>query len=189
MAPPDLYRVLLDPFNKTGLEYMVTGGVAAIAYGEPRLTNDVDIVVRGSASDAPAIIAQFAPDTYYAPPLEVLREELGRPRHGHFNLIHLETGLRADIYVAGDDDLHAWALARRHAESVGGGEIWLAPIEYVIIRKLEYFAQMGSERHLRDVNAMVRISGDLVDRSALERLIRDRRLDTAWEAAQRPNAG
>ncbi|MEJ2218772.1 MAG: hypothetical protein P8099_19475 [Gemmatimonadota bacterium] len=50
---------------------------------------------------------------------------------------------------------------------VGGAEIWVAPIEYVILRKLEYYDQSGSDRHLRDVAMMLRISGDTVDEAAL----------------------
>ncbi|MEJ7809772.1 MAG: hypothetical protein WKG32_05070 [Gemmatimonadaceae bacterium] len=46
MTAPDLYRLILRPLHDTGIEYMVTGAVAAIAYGEPRMTNDVDVVVR-----------------------------------------------------------------------------------------------------------------------------------------------
>jgi hypothetical protein len=50
---------------------------------------------------------------------------------------------------------------------VGGGNIWVAPIEYVILRKLEYFEQSGSDRHLRDVAMMLRISGDTVESGSL----------------------
>jgi hypothetical protein len=50
---------------------------------------------------------------------------------------------------------------------VGGGGIWVAPVEYVILRKLEYFEHSGSDRHLRDVAMMLRISGDSVDSDSL----------------------
>jgi hypothetical protein len=50
---------------------------------------------------------------------------------------------------------------------VGGAGIWVAPIEYVILRKLEYYEQAGSDRHLRDVAMMLRISGDTVDSDSL----------------------
>jgi hypothetical protein len=184
MAPPDLHRLLLGPIHRTGIEYMVTGGVAAIAYGEPRLTNDVDIVIRGSPRDAEAVTAQFPQTDYYVPPLEVMEQELGRSRHGHFNLIHNESGLRADLYIAGDDPLHEWAFERRQAESIGSEQIWLAPIEYVIVRKLEYYSQMGSSRHLRDIRAMMRISGDLIDETAVRRFVEDRGLHAAWQEAR-----
>jgi hypothetical protein len=159
---------------------MITGGVAAIAYGEPRLTNDVDIVVDGAPAYADRFTAVFSTPDYYLPPHEVLIEELARSRHGHFNIIHNDSGLRADVYVAGDDSLNAWAMQRRHEEQIGADHVWFAPIEYVIVRKLEYYSEGGSDRHLRDIAAMLRISGDLIDRATLRRLIGDRGLEVPW---------
>src|SRR5437763_1345107 len=118
MAPPDLHRLILGPIHRIGIPYMVTGGVAAIAYGAPRVTNEVDIVAETAARHASAFMKAFPPASYYVPPEEVLQVELSRSRHGHFNIIHNDTGLRADIYVAGDDTLNAWGLERRHAESI-----------------------------------------------------------------------
>jgi hypothetical protein len=82
---------------------------------------------------------------------------------GHFNVIHRETALRADVYLGGDDVLIRWAFDRRLRLRVGDIEIRVAPIEYVILRKLEYYEQSGSDRHLRDVAMMLRISGETVD--------------------------
>ncbi len=44
MPAPDLLGLFIGPINRLGLEYMVTGAVAAIVYGEPRLTHDIDVV-------------------------------------------------------------------------------------------------------------------------------------------------
>jgi hypothetical protein len=185
MTPPDLHRIILSPLQLTGAVYMVTGGVAAIAYGEPRLTNDVDIVISRAPGLARALASAFPGAAYYVPPDEVLERELARPRHGHFNIIHNETGLRADLYVAGDDSLHSWAMERRHAESIAGEDVWFAPIEYVIVRKLEYYVQGGSDRHLRDIAAMLRISADLIDNPSLQAMIDSRGLHEGWERARR----
>lgn len=184
MAPPELHRLILGPIQHTGIPYMVTGGVAAIAYGEPRLTNDVDIVVDGAPRYAPRFTAVFPTPDYYVPPHEVLVEEFGRSRHGHFNIIHNDTGLRADVYVAGDDPLNAWAMEHRHTESIGADPIWFAPIEYVIVRKLEYYAEGSSDRHLRDIASMLGISGDMIDHEVLQRLIADRGLEATWTKAR-----
>jgi hypothetical protein len=189
MSPPDLHRLLLGPIHRTGIEYMVTGGVAAIAYGEPRLTNDVDIVLRGTGRDAARLAAQFSTTEYYVPPLEALEGELNRPRYGHANLIHNATGLRADLYIAGDDPLHAWAFERRRSELIAGEPVWFAPIEYVIVRKLEYYAQMGSPRHVRDIRAMIRVSGDMIDRSALMTLAEEKGLMAVWREAEQRDEG
>lgn len=63
-------------------------------------------------------------------------------------------------------------------------QIWVAPIEYVILRKLEYFQASGSDRHLRDVAIMLRVSGDSVDRPELEDWIERLSLREAMERAR-----
>ena len=60
----------------------------------------------------------------------------------------------------------------------------MAPLEYVIIRKLEYFREGGSEKHLRDIRSMLAISPDLIHRDELERLIAERGLEECWEKLQ-----
>jgi hypothetical protein len=162
---------------------MVTGGLAAIIYGEPRLTNDVDIVLQLLPGDASRLAAAFPPSEYYVPPVETIREEASRPIHGHFNILDIESSLRADVYCLGTDPLGAWAMARRNAVPIGGESLWVAPIEYVILMKLRYYRESGSDRHLRDVAAMRRISGDLIDQSALDAWIARLGLEPEWEKA------
>jgi hypothetical protein len=87
---------------------MVTGGLAAIVYGEPRLTNDVDIVVQLAPGDAPQLLEAYGTSEYYVPPVEVIEEEARRSAFEHFTP-HLPVS-RADIYCVGDDALGAWAF-------------------------------------------------------------------------------
>ncbi|MGH7657074.1 MAG: hypothetical protein ACREL6_02490 [Gemmatimonadales bacterium] len=185
MTEPELYRLLLRPIHETGIEYMVTGAVAGIVYGEPRLTNDVDLVARLDAGDAGRLHGRFSDSAYYVPPMEAIEQERLRPRFGHFNIIHHDTGLRADIYLAGDDPLHSWAFTRRITESMGSGAVRFAPIEYVVVRKLEYYRQSGSDRHLRDIAGMVRISGDSIDMEMLGGLLIERDLTELWDRARK----
>lgn len=105
MPAPDLYTHFLQRLNATGIRYMITGGLAAIIYGEPRLTNDVDIVIVLAADEADWLVTAFPAPDYYVPPAEVVRVEAARPAWGHFNLLHVETALRADLYPLGDDPL------------------------------------------------------------------------------------
>ena len=182
MTDPDLIGLFIEPLEQLGIPYMVTGGVASVIYGDPRFTRDVDVVLQLAGADVRRLAAMFAAGDFYVPPLEVLEEEASRG--GHFNLIHRDTALRADIYLVGGDRLHRWALERRGRVLVGTISIWVAPIEYVILRKLEYFVASGSDRHLRDVAMMLRISGDRVDRPELERWIAKLDLDDAFARAR-----
>jgi len=182
---PELVLIFGEPLDRLGLTYMVTGSVASTAYGEPRLTHDVDVVVALTAEEAGKLGTAFPPESFYCPPVEVLVVEARRDRRGHFNLIHHSTGWKADVYLAGQDPLHAWALARRSRLELGPGRsFWLAPPEYVIVRKLEYYREGGSEKHLRDIRGMLAVSGDILERQSMEELIRQGGLTEAWRKAQ-----
>jgi hypothetical protein len=179
----DLFARLLHPLQRAGIPYMVTGGLAAIIYGDPRLTNDVDVVVQLNPDDAERLAAAFAAPGWYVPPVEVIREEAARVAHGHFNLLELDTSLRADVYCLGADPLGTWAMAHRQRIELSGGPVWIAPIEYVILQKLRYFREGGGDRHLRDIAAIRRISGALIDQPTLDAWVHRLGLTREWERA------
>lgn len=90
----------------------------------------------------------------------MIRTEQARPHRGHFNLIHLESGYKADIYLMGADPLHAWAMPlRRRMKWETNSELAVAPPEYVVLRKLEYYREGGSTKHLVDIRAIRDITG------------------------------
>ncbi len=180
VTPPDLIALFVVPLNQLGIDYFITGAVAAVVYGEPRLTRDLDVVLALRPGDAVRLGGAFPESAFYVPPLEVIEEEARRPRGGHFNIIHHGTTLRADCYAAGDDPLHAWALSHRRASRVGGVDVWIAPLEYVVVRKLEWHRDSGSSKHLEDVRAMVRVSGDHMDRGELNGWITRLGLEGQW---------
>ena len=49
MPEAELFLLFVRPLNRANIRYIVGGSVAAIFYGEPRLTLDVDFVVFLSA--------------------------------------------------------------------------------------------------------------------------------------------
>lgn len=163
---------------------MVTGAVGAIIYGEPRLTRDIDLVVELFGDDAPRLVRAFPLEDFHTPPEEVIRDEVRRRVHGHFNLIHHATSLKADMYLLGDDALHHWGFPRRRKEKAGDDDLWVAPIEYVIVRKLEYFREGRSEKHLQDIRQMLVVSGDRVDRSELTALIDQSEVQKEWQMVE-----
>ncbi len=184
MAAPDLVGLFVRPLEELGIPYMVTGGVAAVIYGDPRFTRDIDIVLWLVPEDAERFSDAFDPEAFYVPPLDTLREEASRRRHGHFNIIHRESALRADVYVRDSDPLHAWAFDRRRSLELDQGSIALAPPEYVIVRKLEYYRDSGSDRHLRDIAMMLRLSTDLIDQREVERWVAKLELGAEWREAE-----
>ncbi len=184
MTDASLVSLFVRPLNLLRLPYMVTGGVASVVYGEPRFTRDIDLVIALQPGDARRFASAWSPMAFYVPPIEVIAAESARPAHGHFNVVHHETTMRADVYLPGSDALNAWALAHVAWRQVAEDEVALAPIEAVILSKLRYYQAGRAERHLRDIHQMLQISGHLVDRPELERWARRLGVEGEWGQVQ-----
>src|SRR5205085_6928910 len=103
MPEADLFLLFVRPLNRGGIRYVVSGSVAAIFYGEPRLTNDVDFVVFLNDSDIRQLAEVFPSRDFYLPPAETISAEVAREERGHFNGINVHTGFKADFYLSGRD--------------------------------------------------------------------------------------
>jgi hypothetical protein len=95
-------------------------------------------------------------------------------------VIHSGSGFKADMYLAGRDELNAWGLRFKRAVQYEGETAILAPPEYVIVRKLEYYREGRSEKHLRDIRSMIAVSGDQLDKPALTDWIKRLGLEAEW---------
>jgi hypothetical protein len=184
MPEANLFLLFTQPLNTLGVPYMVSGSAAVIIYGEPRLTHDVDLIVVLDREHIARLAEAFPPAEFYCPPTEIIAVEAAREQRGHFNIIHQQTGFKADVYLSGRDPLHAWAFARARRLEVEGQVVVVAPPEYVIVRKLEYYREGGSEKHLRDIRSMLATSPEAIDRAELEKQIVARGLQDAWRQVQ-----
>ncbi len=185
MTPaPSLVGLFIAPLNRARIDYAVTGGLAAILYGHPRLTLDVDLVIRLGATASAAFASLWSPGEFYCPPSDVIDQERGRESHGHFNVIHNESAMRADVYLAGSDPLQAWALEHRVEREIQGERVQFAPIEYVIAYKLRYAQMGGSDRHLQDIARMLEVNPEGLDQQTLDRWIVRFGLADLWARAQ-----
>jgi len=180
MHEPDLIELFVGPLGAEGIRYLVSGSVAAMLYGEPRVTHDIDLVVFLRSSDIAKLPILYPPPEFYVPPLDVIATEVARQRHGCFNVIHAGSALKADFFTVNQDELHAWAFRNRRQYAICGLNIMLAPPEYVIVRKLEYFRKGGSDKHLRDIRSMLAVSGRQMDFAALADWIQKRNLEKEW---------
>ncbi len=91
---------------------------------------------------------------------------------------------RAGIYIHGRDPLQAWGLAHKtRIEQPDGNCMWVAPPEYVIIRKLEYYREGHSEKHLHDICGMLQISGDIIDHTIIREWVERLDLQKQWALA------
>src|SRR6476619_5751351 len=101
MPAPELFLLFVRPLNRAGIRYIVTGSIAAIFYGEPRLTHDVDFVVYLNQPEVERLGEVFPASDYYLPPVDTLVAELSKIRPSSFNIIHMDSGFKADMYPTG----------------------------------------------------------------------------------------
>jgi len=187
MQPGDIYLLFTDPIEAMGLDYMVTGSVASSSYGEPRFTHDIDLILWLPALSVENLGRAFPLDEFYCPPDETLHAEAARDQGGHFNLVHHETGFNADVYLATEDDLTTWAAShRRLIEILPGRSIFLAPPEYVILRKLQYHSEVAGERHIRDIRSMLQVCAEEIELGFLDGWVTKLGVESSWQLVEQP---
>ena len=181
MQSLELVEIFILPLESEKISYMISGSVGSIFYSEPRLTHDIDLVLFINSDDLTKIEKCFPPESFYCPPIEVLQIELKRREHAHFNLIHHKTGWKADCYPHAGDPLEKWAENRRKRMKLAKElEIWLAPPEYIILRKLQYYREGKSQKHLLDTGNMLKANPEDLDDAALKDWIEKLQLETVW---------
>jgi hypothetical protein len=157
MEPTELLRLVGEQLDRIGCQRFTTGSVASMVFGEPRFTNDIDIVVRMDERQARLLVAAFAGEAWYASADAAV--DAAR-RRGMFNIIHVPSGLKADIIVAAGGAFDASRFSRvRHIELPDGRIEPFSSPEDVILKKLEFFREGGSQKHLRDIASMIAVQG------------------------------
>lgn len=178
---PDLIELFVAPLEAAGItDYMISGSVASIEYGEPRATLDIDLVLLIDAARCAELAPLFPEQGYYLPPVEVIQIEIGRPSRGHFNIIHIPSGLKADCYPSRNHPCLEWALRHRRRRRLAHCEAWFAPPEYVILWKLEFFRESHEEKHVRDIRGILAVSGEEIDMDFLHHAAAHLHLEDEW---------
>lgn len=157
-------------FDRIGVAYVIGGSFASALHGEPRSTKDVDFVAALDAKSGAELVHQLTPT--YVIDADAVQAAIGSATS--FNAIHIAGAFKADVFVAGDDAFEAERLRTRLRIDVIGGQLWIDTAEHTILRKLEWYRRGGetSERQWRDVEAVVRIQGDRLDRERLAKWAR-----------------
>ena len=171
--------LLTERFENAGIRYCLVGGLAAIAYGRPRLTLDADLVLSLAPNQVTELVRAFPPEDFYLPPAEVLLTEVTRESRGHFNIIHHHSALRADCYLPGKSELSRWELQQRQQIETPFGTYWFSPPAAVIAHKLLFFREGQSEKHLDDIRAILSSNPDLPG-SELHHWIQQLGLQPEW---------
>ncbi len=180
MEQSELMRLVIQALETMRIPYMITGSQASAYYGEPRFTRDIDIVADIKPGQIENFVAYFPANEFYWDQEMIEAEIKGR---GQFNIIHAASGLKIDIILTKRTPFSQTEFARRNRSAVfPDQDAYFATAEDVIIKKMEYYQEGGSERHLRDITGILKISGNRVDRDYVSLWAKRLGLTEIWEA-------
>lgn len=163
MEQDELLRRVVHTLENLGIPYLITGSIATILYGEPRFTNHIDVVVQLTPDHTEALIEAFPADEFYLDP-ERIRHALAAK--SQFNIIHPTSGLKIDFIIPAMDAFNRSRFARATRVSPADDyEASFASPEDVIIKKMLFYQDGGSDKHLRDIASVLLISSADVDRA------------------------
>ncbi len=178
-TPPDeLLRIIIGILEKLELRYFVTGSVAAMYYGEPRFTNDIDVVIDLPERRIPELLASFPAGEFYLSEEALRRAVKGQ---GMCNVIHVPSSLKIDVMIAADTLFNRSRFERaKRVQPDEDLDALFTSAEDVILKKMDFFREGGSEKHLRDITGILMVSGDQLDHDYIEGWADQMGLETIW---------
>jgi hypothetical protein len=150
-----------EALDQLGVDYFVGGSVASSVHGRPRTTDDIDIVAALPGPKVDGLVQSLQADFFVD--ADMIRDAI--QRRASFNIIHLATMLKVDVFVLGNEDFASEEMRRRAAVPLRGARVWFSSPEDIVLEKLDWFRKGEgiSERQWRDVLGVLAVQGTRLD--------------------------
>jgi hypothetical protein len=184
----DFLKMILSVLEKAGIDYMIGGAVAVWPWGEPRSTQDIDIVIHLGIEQINALSKELEKVDIFLPP-DIILENLHETRVDlPINAIHGASGYKAEMFLLREDDeLRKAAFRRRVKVDFGAeiGEVYIHSPEDLIIYKMLYYSLSQQTKHIRDIGSILKTMGEQLDYDYIQKWAKDKQLTAIWQAIQR----
>ncbi len=180
----DFLTMILDVLKKAEIEYMLGGAIAVWSWGEPRSTQDVDMVIHLKAEQINALSEELQKMDIFLPP-DIILENLFDTRGDlPINAIHGFSGYKAEMFLVREDDaLRQSAFARRVKVDFGTGvgEVFVHSAEDIIIYKLLYYSLSKQTKHIRDIGSIIKTQDEKLDHAYIEKWAKEKEVLPIWK--------
>jgi hypothetical protein len=178
--PDELGRTVsavADALDGIGARWAIGGSIASMTYGEPRATNDVDIVAAIDERQARELCARLG--SVFHADADTAAEAVRR--RSSFNVIDTRSFIKVDVFVPPAGPLGLGQLDRRAelAAIPGARPVFVLGPEDTVLQKLRWYELGGctSDRQWRDIVSVIRYSGGALDDAYLDAVAKDASLD------------
>jgi hypothetical protein len=176
-------KLILETLEVSGVEYMIGGAIAEWDWGEPRATQDLDIVINLPIK----AIGRFSKELgkrKMLVPADIILDAMKEDRADvPLNAIHMYSGLKADLYLMrAGDKLRQSAFERRVKVDYGPpiGKVYVHSPEDLILYKLMYLGLSGQPKHARDIAAILRAKKNQLDLRYIEERVNRLGFGSVW---------
>jgi hypothetical protein len=177
---PELLKFAIQTLERLNIPYAVVGSFASGVWGESRFTQDIDILIELHARDVQTLCNAFPGSDFYVSQTAANEAVI---HHHQFNVIHPASGTKIDFMIAGNTPwVRAQLERRKRVPFFPDRDGAVAAPEDVILGKLVYYREGGSDKHLRDIMGILKFSGDLVDREYVARFAAQLGVADTWNA-------
>src|SRR6266508_2394127 len=177
-------KLVLEALEASRVEYLIGGAVAEWAWGEPRATQDLDMVINLPIKAVSRFSKELEKRNMLVP-ADIIRDAMMEDRADiPLNAIHIYSGLKADLYLMREGDaLRKSAFQRRLLVDYGPsiGVVYVHSPEDLILYKLMYLGLSGQPKHARDIAAILRGKKDQLDFGYMAGWVRQLGLESLWK--------
>jgi hypothetical protein len=180
----DFLKLILESLEIAGVEYLIGGAIAEWAWGEPRATQDLDIVINLPIKAVSRFSRELEKRNMLVPADIILDAMMEDRADIPLNAIHMYSGLKADLYLMRDGDaLRQSAFQRRVLVDYGPpiGRVYVHSPEDLILYKLMYLGLSGQPKHARDIAAILRAKKSQLDFGYIEEWVTRLGLGSVWK--------